>query len=207
MTEDDKDRWRLIYHRLCFAYQKKRDVVEHDVYFDALRPLSVDAVAAGCLELERVPVATGRSFFPRSPDIFERATAYEAKIIEREIVEYRQLSASPDQIARDMSTLRAAHAKAIEELKAKGLDGAALVLEAITPRHPSESDTICFECSDSGRVTRTGRRVACSCAGLNPKVRQRFIRDLGRQSTTRELLDGDRGGDGFARLVTDGESG
>lgn len=174
MTGHDETRFRLCYHRLCAAYQKKRDVNEYEVYLGILRPLDINAVEAACLELGRQTTVAGKSFFPKAPEIFQLAVRYQGELIQREHATRRRLRPDTDQIAREMPAIEAAHQAAITELKTAGNHRGAAMLEAITPRHPLE---------------------------YVPPVAI-TTQDVARQVTTRELHQG-RIGEEFAPLLSD----
>lgn len=138
MTPDEEPQFRACYHRLCAAYQKKRDVNEYGVYLEAVRPLAIAAIEAACLELCRQTTVPGKSYFPKAPEIFVRAVRYQSGLIEHALEQRRRLRPDADQIAREMPGIEAAHLAAIEELKDAGHIRGAAMLAAVTPRHPLE---------------------------------------------------------------------
>ncbi len=141
MTDDDEPRFRACYHRLCAAQQRKRDINEYDVYLEALKPLPIEAIEAAILELARKPTVPGKTFFPRTTEIFERAARYVDQLHELELADaQRLLPAHANQIADEMPGLLAAREAAIAELMENGDGKGAALLYHLPVRHPLEWD-------------------------------------------------------------------
>ncbi len=134
MTEAEEFRFKTCYHRLCAAFQRKRDVNEYRVYLEALRPVPVAATEAAVLELSR----TGGTWFPKAPELFALAHRYAEEIAAAERAARRQLPPDPELLAREMPGIIAAHRRFIDDQRAAGNEGLARFMENRTPRHPSE---------------------------------------------------------------------
>lgn len=136
MTTDDEPLFEQCWHRLCAAFQKKRDVNEFDVYFQALAPFSINAVEAAVLEASR----SGGKWFPKAPELFERAAHYQRTINDAERAERRRIGPDEKLIRREMPAIEAAKRKCVAELCRLGYPAAAARLEKWPMRHTAEYD-------------------------------------------------------------------